>query len=421
MQLLFSSDLHGNLKHYAQLIEEANNHGSDALLLGGDICPRRKGLVVQKMRETTGRSKAHEPPEESKEFSDMMKNDSVRLQQEWFEASLVPLLQTCRCPVYMIMGNSDFRANLGSFKRTLEALPPIQRHGREHQHITMMDGLEVTPLRLGPDPEVVYHLMGVSFIPPTPHSMKDWELMDTPEDCLYYQHVLAPRPPGYNPPPPRIYRNSRIAVDGCRSDSTDNCGSSVLSICSLSLDAKDSLEGLLHQTLSREPPLGISNIDPARLIVMAHTPPFATGLDLMASHAHVGSLGLLRFLRTVQPLVSLHGHIHETVRMSKTHIDRLQGEYPVEKGVVGVDASRRFVDSPDRTRWEAPEPESSQPNPANRSGTIAVASGNDFKKERAWCILVDVGPDGAAKVKRYQSASPTVLCDIGNLRISDHR
>ncbi len=53
------------------------------------------------------------------------------------------------------------------------------------------------------------------------------------------------------------------------------------------------------------------------LIVIAHCPPNDTHLDLMKGHVHVGSIGIHRVLQKRQPLLTFHGHIHETVDLSK--------------------------------------------------------------------------------------------------------
>ena len=48
MLLLYSSDLHGNLDHASVLVREANSRGVDALLLGGDLAPRREQLIRER-------------------------------------------------------------------------------------------------------------------------------------------------------------------------------------------------------------------------------------------------------------------------------------------------------------------------------------------------------------------------------------
>lgn len=64
-----------------------------------------------------------------------------------------------------------------------------------------------------------------------------------------------------------------------------------------------------------------------------HAPPYQTALDRAAldgrhvEHApldpHVGSVAIRRFIEERQPLVTLHGHIHESVRLTGTWHERL--------------------------------------------------------------------------------------------------
>ncbi len=52
--------------------------------------------------------------------------------------------------------------------------------------------------------------------------------------------------------------------------------------------------------------------DPSRAIYVLHGPPSGLGLDLVRGGASVGSEAVRRFLERRQPLLSLHGHIHES-------------------------------------------------------------------------------------------------------------
>src|SRR5205823_2254343 len=50
---------------------------------------------------------------------------------------------------------------------------------------------------------------------------------------------------------------------------------------------------------------------PARTVYVCHTPPYNTPLDQMHGGRHVGSPGLRAFIEAHNPLLTLHGHIHE--------------------------------------------------------------------------------------------------------------
>jgi len=56
--------------------------------------------------------------------------------------------------------------------------------------------------------------------------------------------------------------------------------------------------------------------DAARAVYVIHMPPGGTGLDVCHDGRRVGSEALREFLLDTQPLMSLHGHIHESPRVS---------------------------------------------------------------------------------------------------------
>jgi Icc-related predicted phosphoesterase len=73
--------------------------------------------------------------------------------------------------------------------------------------------------------------------------------------------------------------------------------------------------------------------DLARSIFLIHSPPYQTKLDLsaragrMIDHVpldcYLGSIAVRRFIESRQPLLTLHGHIHEAARLSGSWRDRI--------------------------------------------------------------------------------------------------
>lgn len=53
-----------------------------------------------------------------------------------------------------------------------------------------------------------------------------------------------------------------------------------------------------------------------RTIYVMHAPPFGLGLDVISSGGRVGSQAISRFIGRTQPLLTLHGHIHESPAIS---------------------------------------------------------------------------------------------------------
>jgi Icc-related predicted phosphoesterase len=75
------------------------------------------------------------------------------------------------------------------------------------------------------------------------------------------------------------------------------------------------------------------NQDMARAIFLFHVPPYKTKLDQSAREGqmidHVpldvslGSIAVRRFIEARQPLLTLHGHVHESARLSGSWRDRI--------------------------------------------------------------------------------------------------
>ena len=65
-------------------------------------------------------------------------------------------------------------------------------------------------------------------------------------------------------------------------------------------------------------------------IFVCHAPPHDTALDRLPQVPHpIGSRAVRRFIEQRQPLVSLHGHVHESYRHSRSH----RGTWGVNVGV----------------------------------------------------------------------------------------
>jgi Icc-related predicted phosphoesterase len=68
-------------------------------------------------------------------------------------------------------------------------------------------------------------------------------------------------------------------------------------------------------------------------IFLFHAPPYKTRLDRAALDGkvidhipldvHVGSIAIQRFIKTRQPLLTLHGHVHESSRLSHSWRDSI--------------------------------------------------------------------------------------------------
>lgn len=131
-----------------------------------------------------------------------------------------------------------------------------------------------------------FAVYGYSCVPPTPFFLKDWECYD----------VSRYVPPGSVSP-----------EEGRRSVPADESGVKW---------------GTIQRDLQK-----LAGDDPLeRAVFLFHSPPYDTALDRAAldgktyEHVpldvHVGSIAVRRFIEERQPLLTLHGHVHESTRLT---------------------------------------------------------------------------------------------------------
>ncbi len=85
------------------------------------------------------------------------------------------------------------------------------------------------------------------------------------------------------------------------------------------------------------------NIDPKRTIYVFHAPPYGTKLDMLYNGEHKGSKAIRNFIEEKQPLLCLHGHIHESPEVSgviRQKIGRTVCVNPGSGRIILVDAER---------------------------------------------------------------------------------
>ena len=131
-----------------------------------------------------------------------------------------------------------------------------------------------------------FAVYGYACVPPTPFRLKDWERYDV----------------------------SRFVDPGCIPPEKG--------FCTVPMPDRERRLGTIRKDLDRL----VSDEPLDRAIFLFHTPPYGTALDRAAlddmrvDHApldvHVGSIAVKRFIESRQPLLTLHGHIHESARLT---------------------------------------------------------------------------------------------------------
>lgn len=169
--------------------------------------------------------------------------------------------------IFIILGNDDARAEEDKF---LEA----SNRGIWHY---------IHNRKVGFGKNRIY---GYANVPPTPFKLKDWERYDV----------------------------SRYVDPGCVSPEE---GWHTVPV---------SKRDLKFTTIQQELEQLTGDDDLERAIFLFHTPPYKTKLDRAALDdktvdyapvdVHVGSIAVKRFIEERQPLITLHGHIHESVGLT---------------------------------------------------------------------------------------------------------
>lgn len=176
-------------------------------------------------------------------------------------------LGAARPEVFLILGNDDPRIEEAA---VLEAATRGAWHYAHSRRLS-----------LG-----AHQVFGYAFVPPTPFLLKDWERYDV----------------------------SRFVDPGCVSPEEGRR--------TVPVAEREARHSTIAQDLVEL--AGDSSLE--RAIFLFHAPPHDTPLDRAAldgrmfDHVpldvHVGSIAVRRFIETRQPLLTLHGHIHESARLT---------------------------------------------------------------------------------------------------------
>ncbi len=88
----------------------------------------------------------------------------------------------------------------------------------------------------------------------------------------------------------------------------------------------------------------IIGMDMQKTIMAFHAPPFASNLDVLHSGEHVGSIAIRKFIEKNQPLLTLHGHIHESPEMSGAIKDKIGKTLCINPGSSGAELHAALID-----------------------------------------------------------------------------
>ncbi|MEZ5198157.1 MAG: metallophosphoesterase [Bacteroidales bacterium] len=168
--------------------------------------------------------------------------------------------------IFIILGNDDARSEEHLF---------IKADENGLFHYASMKRIQIG----------AHKVFGYPFIPPTPFQLKDWEKYD----------VSRYVDPGCVHP-----------IEGFRT-----------------IDPNEDIE---YATIKNDLEILTAGEDLSNSIFLFHSPPYKTYLDragldgkmvdYVPMDVHVGSIAMMRFIEEKQPLLTLHGHIHESTRLT---------------------------------------------------------------------------------------------------------
>jgi len=287
-KVIFTADLHGNERQYGKLVDYAVESAADSLIIGGDIAPKYFPDDPTGIKRISG-------------------------QKDFLENRLPDMLSSLKkarpsCQIYILFGNDDCAINQRVLESKAEGIYTVIHNRR-------------VPLGEG------YDIVGYSCVPFTPFGLKDWERKDLrkfPENAES-DYVLTTK---------------EARLEGLISTPRG-----------LQYKIESEILGM-HPSIEEDLSTRLFTANPEKTVYVIHTPPYGTNLDklerrtisqadfdaIMASSPldeakrivertfgkhSVGSLAVRRFIEKYQPYLTLHGHIHETVSVSKKFKDKI--------------------------------------------------------------------------------------------------
>jgi Icc-related predicted phosphoesterase len=176
--------------------------------------------------------------------------------------------------VLLILGNDDPRAE--------------ETNLTEGEKLGLWNYLHLRKIECGD-----FTIYGYACVPPTPFGLKDWERYDV----------------------------SRFVDPGCISPEEG--------YRSVPVSPNDIRYGTIRADLD----LLTNDSDLSTAVILFHAPPHQTFLDRAALDGkmidtipldvHTGSIAIRRFIEKRQPLITLHGHIHESTRLTGSWLEHI--------------------------------------------------------------------------------------------------
>jgi Icc-related predicted phosphoesterase len=211
-------------------------------------------------------------------------NNSLNQQKDYIHNNFRPFLQEIKeingTLLYCILGNDDFAGTI-----------PLMEEMEKENLLTFLHNRTVLL-----NEDIV--IAGYSYIPPTPFPVKDFEKRDREGN-----DDIGENPHAY------ISRDNKIVQ-------------------------MKAAEWLFQQnTIEEDMKKFVTEVKPNRkLIHVIHTPPYDTLLDCLYDGRSIGSKAVRRYIEENQPMMTLHGHIHESPDISGHYWQKLGSTLSINPG-----------------------------------------------------------------------------------------
>ena len=203
-------------------------------------------------------------------------------QREFLQGFLKQFFEKVKIPLIIDFGNDDYRCLYDIFKRLIGKYDHVFY---SHLNEVILDGVS---------------FIGMHFVPDDPFGLKDWCRRDENriEDPIQFG-------------PPVI--------------STENGYQKILDLRTYFL-----------RKMSIDVALKFKKPTCSDVVYLLHAPPRTLGLDVCADGRQVGSEAITNFIIKNKPMLTLHGHIHESPWMTKISINSLvANSISIQPGQIG--------------------------------------------------------------------------------------
>lgn len=236
MKILYTTDLHGDIKKYRQVLDTAKRHQAEIIINGGDMLPNR-GYLPQK------------------------KFINNYLNQYFEEVAESNIIYLC------ILGNDDLRIIDDVFNEVCD----------QHRQTMNIAG-QITTIK-------GFSFIGFNLVTDYPFRLKDRVRRDS-DDFVFPRQFGSPLLSCLN------------GKDSAYYDELSDWFNYAIGIPTIATE--------LNSLPTPE--------DYQKTVYIIHNPPRLDGLDRTSKGFNIGSKAVTNFITERQPLLSLHGHIHESHR-----------------------------------------------------------------------------------------------------------